>query len=55
MKKIFENPEIKVESFLTENVITTSGVASYTDKVKSGIGASGSNLTERSYTSIFGN
>ncbi|MDO5399086.1 MAG: hypothetical protein Q4G33_14295 [bacterium] len=55
MKNVFENPEIKVSLFLTENVITTSGTSTYEDKVKREIGAEGNNLTEKSYTSIFGN
>ncbi|MDO5396500.1 MAG: hypothetical protein Q4G33_01095 [bacterium] len=36
MKRIFENPEISVDRFLTENIITTSGT--YAQKVKNTMG-----------------
>lgn len=56
MKKIFENPKIEVNFFLTENVITTSGTGTpdYTTRVRNAMNVSADNLTEKSYSSIFG-
>lgn len=43
MKKEYKNPKIKINTFMTENIVTTSGT--YTQKVTTEIGASENGLT----------
>lgn len=54
MKKVFENPEISVCLFRTENILTASGVGNYTDTVTENIGASDNGLTTTTFGSLFG-
>lgn len=53
MKQIFENPEINICLFITDNIITTSGVeTSYANKVETAIGVAANNLTKTSFSDL---
>lgn len=55
MKRVFENPEISINRFITENVITTSGYETKVEGAMTTAGVSQNNMTRKSFSEIFDN
>lgn len=56
MKKVFEAPEMSISMFHSDDVVKTSGLSTYSEKVCDELESNGvneENLIRRSYDTIF--